>query len=240
MTITLYGYGPAWGLACVSPFVTKVTNYLTMADIPFTFVQQDPTTLHKDSPTAKLPRIVDEDGTQVHDSTRIIQYLKDKYGDKLDASLSPAQHAQGLAFQRMVEEYTYWTGIIQPRWRYPAEFEKYIPFMVGTDDPPPPVREFLYGLRDRIADQQDKQGTGKRSDEDVLVALKEDLDAIEAFIGDKQFLLGDQPTSYDATVYSTLRQITDPTPWDWAGRDYALSKTGLVAYENRMRERFGV
>ena len=33
--VSVYGYSPSWGLPYISPFVTKVVNYLTMAGIPF-------------------------------------------------------------------------------------------------------------------------------------------------------------------------------------------------------------
>jgi isoprene-epoxide---glutathione S-transferase len=238
--ITVYGYGPAWGLPCISPFVTKVVNYLTMAGVPFEFVRQDLGALAQDSPTAKMP-FIREDGQQVNDSTRIIEYVKDKYGDKLDDHLSETDKAIGLAFQRMVEEYTYWSGVIEPRWTTVEKFKIYTPYVVGAefDDLPPEAQEGLLAFREKIYDQHLKQGMGLRPHADVVKCLAEDLDALSTFLGDKPFFLGDEPTSYDATIYSTFRHITD-SPWDWEGRDYARSKTNLVAYADRMRERFNV
>ena len=239
--ITVYGYVPAWGLPCISPYVTKVVNYMTMAGISNEVRPQDLGTLATDSPTAKLPYIVDED-RQVNDSTRIIQYLKDIYGDKLDDHLGETDKAIGLAFQRMVEEYTYWSGIIEPRWPTVERFRIYVPYITGgpgLDELPQEVQDALLAFREKIADQHRKQGMGLRAHEDVVACLAEDLDALSTFLGDKPFFLGDEPTSYDATIYSTFRHITD-SPWDWEGRDYARSKENLVAYADRMRARFGV
>jgi len=240
--IKVYGYVPAWGLPDISPYVTKVVNYMTMAGIPFEWNPQNLGTLGTDSPTAKLPYIVDDDGTQVNDSTRIIQYLQQKYGDKLDAHLSATDKAIGLAFQRMVEEYTYWSGVIEPRWPTLDKFKIYVPYIVGgpqLEELPQEVQDALLAFREKIHDEHLKQGMGLRPHEDIVQCLKEDLDAISDFLGDKPFLLGDEPTSYDATIYSTFRHIAD-VPWDWAGRDYARSKTSLVAYADRMRARFNV
>ena len=239
--ITVYGYVPAWGLPDISPYVTKTINYLTMAGLPFEYKNQDLGTLGSDSPTAKLPYIIDE-GVQVNDSTRIIQYLQEKYGDKLDTHLSATDKAIGLAFQRMVEEYTYWSGVIEPRWPTLEKFKIYVPYIVGgpqLEELPQEVQDALLAFREKIHDEHLKQGMGLREHEDVVKCLQEDLDALSTFLGDKPFFLGEEPTSYDATIYSTFRHVAD-VPWDWAGRDYARSKTNLVAYADRMRARFNV
>ncbi len=239
--ITVHGYVPAWGLPDISPYVTKVVNYMTMAGIPFEWKAQDLGTLGTASPTAKLPYIID-DGVQVNDSTRIIQYLQERYGDKLDSHLSATDKAVGLAFQRMVEEYTYWSGVIEPRWPTVERFEIYVPYIVGgpqLSELPQEVQDALLAFREKIHDEHLKQGMGLRPHEDIVRCLKEDLDALSTFLGDKPFFLGEEPTSYDATIYSTFRHVAD-VPWDWAGRDYARSKTNLVAYADRMRARFNV
>ena len=239
--ISVYGYVPAWGLPDISPFVTKVVNYMTMAGIPFEHKPQDLGTLGTDSPTAKLPYIVD-DGVQVNDSTRIIQYLQDKFGDKLDTHLSATDKAVGLAFQRMVEEYTYWSGVIEPRWPTVEKFKIYVPYIVGgaqLDELPQEVQDALLAFREKIHDEHLKHGMGLRTHEDVVRCLSEDLDALSTFLGDKPFFMGEEPTSFDATIYSTFRHVAD-VPWDWAGRDHARSKANLVAYADRMRARFNV
>ena len=239
--ITVYGYVPAWGLPDISPYVTKTINYLTMAGLPFEYRNQDLGTLGTDSPTAKLPYIID-DGVQVNDSTRIIQFLQEKYGDKLDTHLSATDKAIGLAFQRMVEEYTYWSGVIEPRWPTVEKFKIYVPYIVGgpqLEELPQEVQDALLAFRDKIHDEHLKQGMGLRTHEDVVKCLAEDLDALSTFLGDKPFFLGEEPTSFDATIYSTFRHIAD-VPWDWEGRDYARSKANLVAYADRMRARFNV
>jgi isoprene-epoxide---glutathione S-transferase len=237
--VEVYGFTPSWGLPDISPFVTKVVNYLTMADIPFEYKIQPLGTLATVSPTAKLPYILD-DGKQINDSTTIINYLKDKYGDKLDSNLSDSEKAVGLAFQRMVEENVYWSGIIYARWRNPEVFAVYLPsFVPPGQEPAPEFLEAMGNYRLKIWGAASGHGMGLRTDEDVLVNLKVDLDALSAFLADKPFFMGEEPTSYDATIYSTFRHIAD-VPWDWAGRDYARSKSNLLAYAERMNARYGV
>lgn len=237
--ITVYGFVPSWGLPDISPFVTKVVNYMTMAGIPFEYEIQPLDTLGTKSPTAKLPFIVDE-GKQINDSTTILAYLQDKFGDKLDTHLSASEKAVGLSFQRMVEENTYWSGIIFARWRNNEVFSVYLPSFVPPGQEPSP--EFLAAMgayREKIWGAASGQGVALRPDDEVLTNLKADLDALSDFLGEKPFFLGSEPTSYDATIYSTFRHIAD-VPWDWAGRDYARSKSNLVAYAERMQARYGV
>jgi len=237
--VEIYGFVPSWGLPDISPFVTKVVNYATFAGIPFEYKIQPLDTLGQQSPTAKLPFIVD-DGEQINDSTTIIKHLKAKYGDKLDGNLTGTERAIGLAFQRMVEENVYWSGIIYPRWRNDEVFSVYLPsFVPPGQEPAPEFIEAMLAYRQKIWGAALGHGMGLREGDDVLQILKDDLDAISTFLGDKPFLLGPDPTSYDATVYSTFRHIAD-VPWDWAGRDYARSLTNLAEYSKRLQDRFGV
>ncbi len=94
-------------------------------------------------------------------------------------------------------------------------------------------------FRDRIVDEFNGQGMGRRPDDEVLKFLKDDIDALSVFLGDKPYFMGDKLRSVDASVYSTVRHITD-SPWDWPGRDYARSKANLVAYTDRIRDEFKI
>jgi glutathione S-transferase len=238
-TLTVYGYVPAWGVPDISPYVTKLVNYLHMAGIEHEWKPQSLATLDEDSPNGKLPYIVEPDGTKLTDSNRIIRYLESKSPAPLDAGLTAAEKAQALAWNRLLEEHLYWSGVIQPRWREDAGWETYIPYIVQGAEVTPDLRAALDGFRDRIMAEFNGQGMGRRTDEEVFEVFREDIDALSTYLDKKPFFLGDQPRTLDASVYSFVRHLTD-VPFDWPGRDYTRSKTNLVAYADRMRARFGV
>lgn len=236
--ITIYGYVPGFGVPDISPFVTKVINYMTFVGLDFEWKPQDLAKLDEDSPTGKLPYIIDSDGTKVADSTQIILYLKDKYGDKLDSDLSPAQAADNLAWSRLVEENLYWSGIIEPRWRLDEGWEVYMGIITGAEVTDA-TREALASFRQRILDGFNGQGMGRRTSEAVQVVFRQDIDALSDFLGDKQFFTGDQVRTVDATVYSTLKHIANQ-PHPWPGKGYVQTKPNLVDYLSRMQEKYGI
>lgn len=191
--ITIYGYVPGFGVPDISPYVTKVIYYMRMTGLEFQHQPQNLATLDEDSPTGKLPYIVDSDGTKVADSSLIISYFKSKYGDPLDAGLTPAEVAQNLAWSRLIEEHLYWSGIIEPRWRLDEGWETYIPIIVQGADVTPEMRVGLDAFRQRILDEFNGQGMGRRSSEAVQDIFRVDIDALSDFLGDKRYFTGDSP-----------------------------------------------
>jgi isoprene-epoxide---glutathione S-transferase len=238
--IEVYGYVPAWGLPDISPYVTKLIFYLNIVKIPFKYHSQDLARLDIDSPYGKLPYIIDtDDGTKVGDSNLIIQYLQKKYGNSLDDDLTGTETAVCLAFDRMICEHLYWSGVIEPRWRMDEGFETYIPYLVQGAEVGPELRAFLDTFRVRIATAADGQGMGRRDNECVLKFYHADIDALAVFLADKKYFLGDKPHIIDATFYAMLRHLVDQ-PQKWKGTGYIETKKNLVGYLARMREDFGI
>ena len=72
--ITLYAFGPAFGLPDPSPFVSKVEVLLKMAGVPYRISTEG----FGKAPKGKLPYI-DDDGARIADSTFIRWHLEKKY-----------------------------------------------------------------------------------------------------------------------------------------------------------------
>jgi hypothetical protein len=116
--ITLYGFGPAFGLPDPSPFVMKAELLLKMAGLPY---KADTGGMRK-APKGKLPYIVD-DGEAVGDSTFIRWHIEKKYQIDFDRGLTPEQRAIAWAFEKMLEDHLYW-AVVKDRWLNDANFAK--------------------------------------------------------------------------------------------------------------------
>jgi isoprene-epoxide---glutathione S-transferase len=232
--LSVYRYVPGWGMPCISPFVTKVVYYLQMARIPHQIVGQDSSRLSQDAPYGKLPYIVD-DGKKIADSTTIIDYLESKFGGRLDGDALPIEKAQMCAWNRMIDEHTYWCAVIQPRWRERANFEIYVPILFGTDPVPAAARQFLEGVREAAVSQLVGHGMGRLPDAVVYQRARADIDALAGFLASKPFFMGDTLRSIDANVLSILKHIIN-SPFAFDTKDYARGKKNLVDYCARLDE----
>jgi hypothetical protein len=116
--ITLYTFGPAFGLPDPSPFVTKAEVLLKMAGLAYRI---DNTGFRR-SPKGKLPYI-DDDGERIADSTFIRWHLENKYHIDFEKGLSAEQRAVGWAFEKMAEDNLYWARV-EARWFDETNFAK--------------------------------------------------------------------------------------------------------------------
>jgi isoprene-epoxide---glutathione S-transferase len=143
------------------------------------------------------------------------------------------------AWNRMLDEHTYWVAVIQPRWRETANWEIYLRIIVGTDDVPAPLRAFADDFRFRILSQFMLGGWGRMPADVIYRRARADIDALSRFLGAKSYFMGSKPRSIDTSLLSILRHTID-TPFQFDAKDYAKSKQNLVDYMERMKDRFGI
>jgi len=225
--ILLHQFGPVWAKTSPSPACAKVETYLRMAGLEFKTVS---TMDSRKAPKGKLPFITDE-GQKIADSTFIIEYLKEQYGDPLDIGLNDKDKAISLAFQRMIEENLYWC-VIHARWQDAHNWPKLkkalfsrMPFPLRVIIPPVARKMAIGALKG--------QGMGRHSLAEVSQIAIRDIAAIATFLGDKAFIMGDKPSSLDATVYAFISTMTgDPVQSEF--KDFALKQKNLVDYCERM------
>lgn len=228
--ITLYQGPAAWGVANISPYCLKLESYLRMTKVPYTVTVGG----FGKAPKGKIP-FIEEDGKFIGDSQHIIEHLKRKHGDVLDAKLTPEQVATGHAVRRMLEESTYW-NIIHDRWIAEDGWTVYRPIFESLF--PPVVGKVVPSLiRRGVIKASRAQGMGRHQPEEVLEMGKADLTAVAVLLGDKPFLLGEAPTSFDATVYAFLASILS-FPVDSPLRRFAQQQPTLVRYFERFHQRY--
>jgi glutathione S-transferase len=229
--IKLFQFSPAFGLPNASPFCMKLETYLRMVALPFELVY---TGNVMQAPKRKLPYI-DDDGAVVADTTFIVEYLKRRYGDPLDAVLSASERAVATAFQRLFEENLYW-ALVHARWAEDAGWAQTREAFFGTM--PTPLRWFVPALARRgLLAELRGQGMGRHSAAEIHAIGCRDVTAIADFLADKPFMVGDQPTSLDATAHAFLANLLW-APVDSPIRRHAQTRPTLEAYCRRMKTRY--
>ena len=68
---------------------------------------------------------------------------------------------------------------------------------------------------------------GRHKTEEVFALGKQDIDALAACLGDKKYLLGNTPTTLDASAFGILIN-TIGCPIESPIKEHGLSKTNLV------------
>ena len=201
--ITVYGFGPGFGLPEISPFVTKTEVQLKMAGLDYRKERSMPTA----SPKGQLP-FIDDDGEAVADSTFIRAHIEGKYGFDFDAPLNLQQRAQAWAIERMVEHHLYW-ALVGARWVDAENFAKGPAHFF--DAAPEHLREKLReDAQFRVAENYLISGLGRHApDEDVDLAARSLL-ALSVQLGDKPYLMGEVPCGTDATAFAVLAGILTP------------------------------
>jgi glutathione S-transferase len=220
----------AWGLPNPSPFCAKLETYLRMVQIPYELGPGDP----RRAPKKKIPYIRHE-GRTIGDSQLIIDYLKQRFGDPLDEKLDPDRRALAHVTRRAIEEglyfaaaYLRWTS--EEAWPHlHAVFRPLLPPVVGG--------VILNTIRRQIVGQMHAQGTGRHSREEILAIVRADIDSFAGLLGDKPYLLGDDPASLDASMYGFLINIVW-VPWSSPEKGYVASHGNLVRYCERMKARY--
>ncbi|MTJ82542.1 MAG: glutathione S-transferase family protein [Telmatospirillum sp.] len=228
--ITLFTFGPAFGLPDASPFVTKADLLLRMSGLPFVRRRGN----LRRAPKGKLPYIED-DGRIVADSSFIRFHLEDRHGIDFDAGLSPAERGVAWSVEKMCEDHLYWL-MVMDRWgddgnfrRGPARFFQFLPL---------PVRPLVeWAIRRSLRRTLKGQGTARHPAPDRGRLALRDFEAIRDVIGDRCFLMGDQPCGADATVQAFLTGAMCGL-FEGPVRDAAAAVPQLSEYCGRMTARF--
>ena len=228
--ITLYTFGPKFGLPDPSPFCMKALVLLKMAGVEFTTATAD---LRK-APKGKAP-YMDDNGTIVPDSTFIRFHLENAYGTDFDDGLSDTERAVAWAFEKLCEDHLYW-AIVRERWMAdenfnagPRQFFEAVPALLR-----PPV---IAMVRRQVRRDLKGQGFGRHGEDEIVALASRGIDALAVFLGDKPYLMGARPSGADAIVFASIAGLLCEL-FDTPLRAATAKHENLVAYRDRLMSQY--
>lgn len=228
--ITLYKFGPAFGLPDVSPFVVKAEMLLMIAGLPY----RTSTRGFGKAPKGKLPYIED-DGTIVADSTFIRWHIEKKYGIDFDAGLSAQERGIAWCAEKLLEDNLYWI-LAQWRWLDDANAARMSGLLFKKI--PWPMRHVIEAaVRRKIRKNLHAQGAGRHTPDEQLALARKSVESLSALLGDKPYLMGTKPCGADATLFAFMAGLFCPQFDMPLSRD-AARYSNLVSYVERMRSQY--
>jgi glutathione S-transferase len=228
--ITLYTFGPAFGLPDPSPFVTKAEVLIKMPGLPY----RTHTKGFRKAPKGKLPYI-DDDGTIIADSTFIRMHLERKYRIDFDQGLAPADRGVAWAFEKTCEDHLYW-AVLHSRWMDAANFDR------GPrrffDRVPAPLRPLVIGMvRRQVRRNLWGHGLGRHSSAEIAALGERAINSIADFLGDKPYLMGTNPCGADATVFAFIAGCL-VARFKGPVQTATEKRSNLIAYRDRVMQRY--
>jgi glutathione S-transferase len=228
--ITLYTFGPAFGLPDPSPFVMKAQMLLKLAKLEFT-----PNTKgFLRAPKGKLP-FIDDNGTVVADSTLIRLHLESKHGVDYDRGLSTRDRGVAWATEKMLEDHLYWV-MVYWRWMNDANFER------GPANffkrAPAVIRPLVtWKVRGNVRRTLHAHGIGRHNEAEMTAMSDRAFDALARVLGDNKYLMGNEACGADATAFAFIAGALCPL-FESPAHAKARSLPNLSAYRDRMMAEF--
>lgn len=228
--ITLYTFGPYFGLPDASPFVMKGEMLLKLSGLEYQTNRRGFTK----APKGKLPYI-DDNGTIVADTTLIRLYLEQKYSIYFDRGLSTRDRGVAWAVDKMLEDHVYW-ALVYWRWMNDANFER------GPKNffkrAPAIIRPFATKLvRRKVRATLHAHGIGRHTESEMTAMASRAFDALAQILGDNHYLFGDEPCGADATAFGFIAGALSTT-FESPLHSKAHTLPTLIAYRDRMMAEF--
>ncbi|XP_062607824.1 failed axon connections homolog, partial [Saccostrea cucullata] len=207
----------------ITPFAVKLETYLRMAKVPY---QNEYDSGRNRSSKGKVTWI-EYNGEEVADSEFCIKFINKTLNIDLDKDFTDEEKAIAYSFQKVAEEYFYWTLVLH-RWVYDEanEISKYVK-----------IPWILKKLPKHFARKQaHAQGMGRHSQKEVEIITVECLKNFSVFLGKKKFFLGEKPCQSDCAIFGILSQCY------WNGFGFLEQEfkkfENLCGYCERMKAEF--
>ena len=217
-----------------SPFPIKLETFLRMHKIKY----ESDFEAFMHPVTNKSPWIT-YNGEDVADSEHCIKYLTSKLNLdlKLDLEKNIEQKVWAEGLRSILENHLYFC--VTTLWYvYDYDYEKVrdrfpkfvpIPFL---------QKMIVKKISNTIADQSRKQGIGRYPRDKVIEMATQDIELLSQALGDKPYIMGNEPTETDCTIFGFCLMMLVGFPDGFVLKEVANKYDNLKEYAQRMKEAF--
>ena len=227
--VVLHTYPRCCTVPNMSPFALKIETYCRMAGITYVIDTEEPMGGKLMSPWITI------NGEEINDSELILDYLERHFSKPVAATekLTPAQRAVGRMTQVMLDEHT--MGLLAMK-RYVIDNMEYVATILPAQMKKMVLvyKLFFSGM---IKKRMWLKGVGRFTEQEVLFFLYRDLQALADTLGKQAYLLGGEPTVYDAAAFSLLAQALCATAPE-VELQVRQKHDNLCQYFDRMKSKF--
>ena len=191
----------------ISPFCDKIRRILHWKQQPYVVREvplRDAMSVRRVNPAGKLP-CLEHDGRFVADSTDIAYYLEDRFPDPPLVPRDPKLRALCHVFEDWADESLYF---YEMRLRFTVDHNtrRNLPLLVAHDPPWMKAAARLVVPR-MMRGILRKQGLGRKSLDQIVRDVERHADALSAWLGDGDWLVGDALSLADISVFAELACI---------------------------------
>lgn len=218
-------------VSSLSPYAAKLEAYFRLFGVKHKVVGEP---IPDVGPRGKVPYITVGD-TRISDSQLIIDWLKRTVSDP-DTHLTEQQKAVGHAVKRTLEDHLYWI-IIYFEFFDQQGFDFIISNTIGdTSVLPAEIQEAIRVRREDFRKRCYDQGIARYTPAEIFDKAKKDFEAISVILGENRFLLGDTPSSYDATLFGFIQAFYQARGMHPEITDFVRTIPNLSRYVQNIQE----
>jgi glutathione S-transferase len=228
--LRLFTFKPAFGLPTGGPFGLKLEACFRILGVPYERVFENDV---RKGPKRKSPWI-EEGDLRLGDSELILEHVARTRGKRLDEDLTPVEQARCHVLRRMVEEH-YHAVFEYELFVLDAGFARMKQMMAG--DIPAILRPVVVPLARRgFKHHLFERGIARHSPQEVEAMGRADVDALAAWLGDRDWFIRDRPTKADASAFGLLA-VAIRSGLDTPVCRYTRAQPNLVAFVDRILAR---
>ncbi|EGT44526.1 hypothetical protein CAEBREN_08772 [Caenorhabditis brenneri] len=219
-----------------SPYSLKLETWFRMAGVDYVNVSNEFKHLSK---RGQQP-FIELNGLQISDTSIIINhFISNGQGTHLNTVI-PRDKAIEHAFYNLIEHHFTWLGFYSR-----SQSFKWIGTQDGYGRAFSGLKAFFLKtfviprFESKLKKKCEGQWIGTLTNEERISELKKDIDAISEQLGEKKYLMGDEPRTIDATLFGHLAEVLYTPQFTDAIKKHIEEKTpNLVAYMNRIKEKY--